>query len=453
MVPGLVTRPVDRDGDRGALGRLAQWCWRWTPSVAVDWRTDDLAGLFLDVTGAAHLAGGEAALLRDLHRRLADAGIAARAAIAGTPGAAWGLARFGGRRLSLCPPDETAHRCAALPLAALRLDETTLAAANALRLRCIGDLTAMPRAGLARRFRSSGGLDLVARLDQLHGDAPEALTLLAAPSRYAARAVFAEPVTHVEALAALVPDLAERLSEQLAADGQGALALSLTAFRSDGETTGIAVRISLASRHVPLWLRLLNERGYDHLDLGFGVDAVLLVADAAGSVAEDQAALIEAPIDQRPLIELCDRLKARLGSEVRAASARDSWLPERADLWQPVAGSPAPAPRLDRARPLLILDPPEPIEASLFEVPEGAPARFRWRRVERRVRRAEGPERLSPEWWRGLRHRPRRTRDYYRVEDDSGARFWLFREGLYGWEDGEVFGDRDPSWWMHGLFA
>lgn len=449
MVPRLQSRPTDRDADRAALERLARWCWRWTPSVALDWRQDGFAGIFLDVTGATHLFGGETGLLCDLAARLGDASITAHAAIAETPGAAWGLARFGGRRLLRCPPGVTRPRCATLPLAALRLDAGMLAQAHALGFRSIGDLAEMPRAGLARRFRGGDGMALVERLDQLHGDAPEALTCLVAPPRYSVRSTFAEPVTDTATLAALVPAMAETLAAQLAADGQGALALDLYAFRTDGELTDIGVRLSIASRCTALWLRLLTERGFERLDLGFGVDAVLLVAASTGSVAEGQDEMLAAANDHRPLLELCDRLQAKLGNAVLAGTTRESWLPERAEQWVPVGAGPAPAQPLDRPRPLLLLDPPEPIEASLFDIPEGAPARFRWRRVERRVRRAEGPERLAHEWWRNLRQRPRRTRDYYRVEDDTGARYWLFREGLYGSEDCE----RSPTWWMHGLFA
>ncbi len=448
LVPGLQTGPSDPAADRAALERLAVWCWRWTPSVSLDWRSDGLAGLFLDISGAAHLFGGEVALLRDIRARLGAAGIGVRAAIADTAGAAWGLARYNGRSLTRCPPGATLQHCAGLPLSALRIDAAMLSDAAAMGLRRIGDLTAMPRFGLARRFRNADGLELVERLDQLTGAAPEALVLLAPPPRYSVRRAFAEPVSETAALAALLPGLAGELAAMLVADGQGALSLQLTAFRCDGDTTEILVRLSVASPQTDLWLRLLAERGLERLDLGFGVDALRLDAPTFGDVAEHQDELLAAAPDHSPLLELCDRLAARLGSDTCVGMVRDSWMPERAELWRSVDAVPAAVDALDRVRPLLLLDPPEPIEAGLFEVPEGAPARFRWRRVERRVRRAEGPERLSPEWWRNPR-RPRRTRDYYRVEDDTGARFWLFREGLYDWEDAE----RPPTWWMHGLFA
>ena len=91
---------------------------------------------------------------------------------------------------------------------------------------------------------------------------------------------------------------------------------------------------------------------------------------------------------------------------------------------------------------------PEPVE-TLAELPDGVPARFIWRRASRRVVKAEGPERLGAEWWALGTAKPQRTRDYYRVEDENGRRYWLYREGLYGREDA----DRAPSWWIAGVFA
>jgi protein ImuB len=78
-------------------------------------------------------------------------------------------------------------------------------------------------------------------------------------------------------------------------------------------------------------------------------------------------------------------------------------------------------------------------------VPDGPPIRFRWRRVLHAVIRADGPERIAPEWWRTPEGTA--TRDYYRVEDENGRRFWLYRDGLYDRETGT------PRWFLHGLFA
>jgi protein ImuB len=78
----------------------------------------------------------------------------------------------------------------------------------------------------------------------------------------------------------------------------------------------------------------------------------------------------------------------------------------------------------------------------LAAVPDGPPMRFTWRRVARRVAKAQGPERIAPEWWR-LGEKDAQPRDYYTVEDDKGRRYWLYREGLYG--------EGEPKWFVHGL--
>ena len=154
----------------------------------------------------------------------------------------------------------------------------------------------------------------------------------------------------------------------------------------------------------------------------------------------------------RALAALVDRIEAKLGegSAVRPA-LRESHIPERSEAWTGMGTGAKPSAPGESAdgppRPLFLFDPPEPIE-TLAGVPDSAPVHFVWRRVTRRVFRAEGPERLSPEWWRAKAD-PERTRDYYRVEDEDGRRYWLYREGLYGREDET----RRPSWWMHGVFV
>lgn len=456
VAPDLDGRPAEPAREAEALRRLALWAERWSPAVAMDPAPDGLEGLFLDMTGGAHLFGGEAELLARMQAALAGAGARARLALADTPGAAWALARFGEADLCVAPPGGAREALADLPLAALRLDPATLVLAGRFGLQRIADLYPLPRAGLARRFRAADGLGLVRRLDQALGQAPEALTPTRPPPRYRAWRVFAEPLAETAALEAPAADLARALAAQLEQDGQGARRLVLTGFRTDGRAAALQVRLGAPSRRPEVWLRLLRETGLGRLELGFGVDALMLAAAAVEPLAARQAGLdgsVAGP-DTR-LTELVDRLSARLGeAAVLVPERRDSWIPERAealvpalaaDLGRPlpeaVAGADGPP------RPLLLLDPPEPVEA-IAELPDGAPARFTWRRVVRRVARAEGPERLAPEWWRPAGRRPARSRDYYRVEDDQGVRYWLFREGLYGREDA----DRAPGWWMHGVF-
>jgi protein ImuB len=313
----------------------------------------------------------------------------------------------------------------------------------------------MPRAGLARRSRDGDALGLVKRLDQALGHAGEALTPVRPPPRYRAWLTWMEPVEDVEGVEARLVELVADLSAALERDGQGARALTLTGFRSDGRTTALSVRLGRPGREGGVWLRLFREAGLGRLELGFGLDALMLTADGVEAMAARQAALDgDGEAGQaESLAALIDRLSARLGEDrVLTPEAVDSWIPERAERWRPALGRTVAPLASEERRPLLMLTPPEPVEEPMFELPEGAPVRFVWRRVVRRVVRADGPERLSPEWWRPRPDdRLARTRDYYRVEDDQGGRYWLFREGLFGREFAGGAEERAPSWWMHGL--
>lgn len=456
MIPHLLCQPADPAADARALKALAHWTERWSPSVSVDPSDEGLEGLFLDVTGAAHLFGGEAALLRQIRQRLAGAGMNARVALAPTPGAAWALARWGDGEAPIAIEDDVRDRLAPLPVEALRIADRTLAQARRFGLKRIGDLYPMPRAGLARRFRDDGGVALVQRLDQALGHAGEALVPVRPPPRYRAWETWMEPVGDLEGVEARLPELAADLAAPLERDGQGARALTLTGFRSDGRTTSLSVRMGRPGRDADVWMRLFREAGLGKLELGFGLDAVMLTADVVEPMAAAQTALeSEAEAKQaESLAALIDRLTARLGeARVLTPEAEDSWIPERAERLAPALGRrPAADPGAIGRRPILLLDPPEPIRDPLFDLPDGAPARFTWRRAPRRVVRAEGPERLAPEWWRTTKAR---TRDYYCLEDADGGRYWVFREGLYGrdytGDPARAAEERAPTWWMHGV--
>jgi len=454
IAPDLVSAPAEPDRDRAALKALALWAERWSPAVAVDADPPELEGLTLDVTGAAHLWGGERRMLADIRDRLARAGITARVALAGTAAAAWALARYTAHEDPVAPEGCEREALAALPVEGLRLSPRAAQLLGRFGLRRIGDLYALPRASLARRFRGAEGLEVVGRLDQALGGVAEARACEQRPPAYRAWQAFAEPVTVNEAVALRAEALVGDLCAALERDGMGARRVVVTGFRVDGRATVLEAALGRASRRPAHILRLLKERGWERLDLGFGIDALMVAAAAAEPLhavqADSEAGPAEA--DAAARAALFDRLAARLGeAAVGRPEQVQSWIPERSERLCPASGPPAPfAETPDEAlRPLLLLPSPEPIEA-LAELPEGAPARFTWRRVARRVVRAAGPERLSPEWWRqGGDRRAARTRDYYRLEDAEGGRYWVFREGLYGREDA----DRAPGWWMHGVFA
>ncbi|MGE0121065.1 MAG: DNA polymerase Y family protein [Dongiaceae bacterium] len=447
LSPALRVHPADPAGDAAALDRLAAWCTRYTPWTAVETHDGgNGAGLWLDLTGCAHLFGGEAALLGDLLARLRRFGHAARAAVADSPGAAWAAARFidDPRRTGIVmTAAETRDRLIPLPVAALRLPAATAAELHRLGLRRIGDLLPMPRAALARRFGSLPA----DRLDQALGLRAEPLSPRRPVAPHEARLVLAEPLLTVEAVAEGLRRLLGQLCRQLEAGQLGARRLVLTLYRVDGAVQQAAVGTSRPNREPQALARLFAEH-LDTIDPGFGIDALALAAARVEPLAALQMRLARTPSSPRRqdagLAALVDRLGNRLGfASLRRLVPRESYIPERA-----VASAPPLAPAKPGAgwptlppRPLRLFARPQPIEATAL-LPDHPPVMFRWHARLHRVRRAEGPERIAPEWWRP--ESGARPRDYFRVEDESGRRFWLCRDGQP---------PEGGRWYLHGLFG
>ncbi|MBV9523089.1 MAG: DNA polymerase Y family protein [Alphaproteobacteria bacterium] len=447
FLPGLAVCESDPAGDAAALRRLAEWCGRWSPWTA----PDGADGILLDITGCAHLWGGEEELMADILARIAGQGFASKAAIAGTSGAAWAVARFGEGGSRIVPPGAEHAVLAALPTAALRLASETVAALERLGLKRIGDLGAMPRAALARRF----GDGVARRLDQALGAAGEPVSpLRPAPARRQ-RLAFAEPIATPEDLARACRHLVAALCRGLAAEGVGARRLDLACYRVDGRVERAGIGTARPSRDPRHLARLLEEK-LAALDPGLGIEDMVLAAPIAEPLGAVQLPSFLSGRgsevgDDTALAALLDRLGNRLGpANLCRLVPRESHWPERA-----VALSPALAARegaalswpAERRRPIRLLAPPEPIEATA-PVPDDPPVMFRWRRRLHRVRRADGPERIAGEWWRAMLADADLDdiRDYYRVEDAEGRRFWLFRAGLYR-------PARPARWFLHGLFA
>ena len=451
LEPGLIAIPADPAGDKALLARLARWAVRWSPLVEVD----GVDGLRLDVTGVAHLFGGEKALAEDVRARFAAAGLTVLVAIAPSAAAAWALARHSPGR---CGPDELEAKLAPLHVSALQLDPDTVRTLERLGLKTVGALIEIPRLALARRFR--GAEDVVEALDRLVGRKPEPLT--AAPSETAPRATLRleEPVTHPEAAGQALERLIPKLVVELERRQLGARRLSLTGFRVDGSTGVASVATAIASREPKHLQRLLADKA-TALDSGFGFDAFALQADWAESLAAAQESLVEEPGGERDLARLVDRLTVKLGPDkVRRPQPHESHVPERASEWRSAVSSlrgakatkQSSGAKLDcfaalamTKRPERLLDRPEAI-AVVYATPEGVPRRFVWRRSVHDIARVEGPERIAPEWWRSAS--TARLRDYYRVEDQAGRRYWIYRDGIAGDGRGGA-----PNWYLHGLFG
>ena len=444
LVPELVTAEAEPEADAAALTALADWCVRFSPAVAID--APD--GLFLDVTGVDHLWDGEARMLVDFRRRLAANGLPFRCAIADTPGAAWALAHFG-EEDAIAPPGGQGPLLEPLPPAALRLETETWAQIERLGLRKVGQLMAIPRGPFARRF----GRAALARLDQALSREREALTFRRPPTPWFARLAFAEPISAPEDMARVTADVVSKLCARLEAQDQGARRFEIAFHRVDGKALPLSIGLSLPGRDARRIAKLFAPR-LETVDPGFGIEVVTIAAYEVESLSGRQAKLSGAtkPAVEDGLSPLIDRLTNRLGEDrVWRAASVERHVPELS-----VARERPLAPRGEARpwdpeipRPVRLFRRPEPLDGVIALTPDDPPSQFRWRGRVHRVRRAEGPERIGEEWWTrreieqvSVGH----VRDYYRVEDADGGRFWLFRVGLY--QAGEP-----AKWWLHGLFG
>ena len=451
LCPHLRALPADPAGDLAFLERLALWARRWGPWAAMD--APD--GLLVDVTAVAHLFGGEERLLADVHARFAAQGLAGRASIAPTAGAAWALARYGPDAAIITPGEDVAERLASLPVASLRLDADVLLVLRRLGIKRVGEMTGLAtgeggRDAVQRRFRNrrSPAANPLVRLDQLAGRVPEPLLPVVAAEPALVQRRLLEPIRHRPLLDQVLADLADDLVRALEARGEGARRLELALWRVDGDVLTRRLELAAATRDAAHICRLFAAR-LDDVEAGFGIEMARLMATWAEPLALAQADLDAAAEAHGTSLAACiDRLTVRLGLRaVHRPVPRGSHLPERAQGWvEPLAAEPPSQHMLAfHARPLKLLDTPERILVT-YAAPDGQPRQFSWRGSLREVARAEGPERIAPEWWR--EKGSARLRDYYRVEDGEGRRYWIFRAGLAGDGRGAA-----PDWFLHGLFA
>ncbi|MGL4973724.1 MAG: Y-family DNA polymerase [Bosea sp. (in: a-proteobacteria)] len=446
--PSLEVAEISHAADAACLSRAGEICDMFTPLVALQGRD----GLILDITGCAHLFGGEESLLNRVRRTLAGLGLTSSAAIAGSPHSAWAFARH--RRNTIATAREEEALARTLPIAALDQDAGTALALSRAGFRTLGDLADRPSGVLTARF----GAGLADALRRVLGREDIRITPLRPAPEIMAEKHFPEPLGLMESLLATLERLAQDIVAVLERRGAGGRAFEASFFRADGAVRRITVETAQATREVTSLMRLIRlklDALADPLDPGFGFDALRLAVIRSEPLAERQSMLEGGSAQEEETSEiaaLVDRLTARFGREnVRRLVTRDTHDPVRAGGSEPCLSchETAPFPELEPgappARPLTLFDPPQWIEA-IAEVPDGPPLRFRWRRVLHEVARAEGPERIAPEWWRFGANAPA-TRDYYRIENAQGHRFWVFREGFY--EDSNA----RPRWFLHGLFA
>ena len=479
-VPDLETVDHDPAGDHALLEWLAESCALYSPMVALD----PPDGIVLDITGCAHLWGGEAGLLSDLGARLAHQGFTARIALAETPDKARAMARHGQEQLSInrrVPPErlneERSPYAAPLPIAALDLPEDQTRALHRAGLTSIAMLAERPRSVLAARF----GEAMTAKLARVLGEEDVRITPRRSPPALSVAHRFAEPAARTAYVLEVIAELAREAQIELRQRGEGGRHFTVSLFRSDGDTRRLAIETGSATRDPALLMRLLRERIdtlADPLDPGFGYDAVRLDVANTQRLGAVQLQMEGGADPDAAVNPLLDRLAVRLGgARVRRLVPGNSHVPELAGLsvasaslslskgcfsslgesgsvrrtaLRQAQGSGDVETSNPPLRPLHLLDPPQRVEV-IAAVPDGPPKRFRWRRRTHDVARHEGPERIASEWWtRKDGHIPGKgglTRDYYRVEDSEGRRFWLFRHGLFGAEKA------NPDWYLHGVFV
>ena len=448
--PDLLVADMDEAADRNWLRRLAERCIGWSPLVTLV----PPDGITLDIAGSEHLFGGEAGLAAQAEEALAEIGVTVRMAVASTASGAQALARHAPH-----PIKDEQQALRALPVLALGLDEEATLALRRAGLKTIADVAVRPAASIAARF----GAEAVTALRRLMGEEQAPIDPLAHPAPLHFERRFADPVALQATIAACFLDLLREAARALEERRLGGRRFVLTLFRSDGARHRLVIETGLPTRDPAPVLRLFDERIAalaDPLDPGFGYDRITLFLPITEPLGASQPTLDGSEQDTAALADLIDRLSTRLGpGSLFRLIPQESHIPEQAQLALPAVHDRAPArwPTLAQGepplRPLFLFDPPQPVEV-IAEVPDGPPHRFRWRRKLHEVRLYEGPERIASEWWRRkggeVRGKGGLTRDYYRIEDVRGRRYWIFRHGLY---EEKPDSRQGPKWYLHGLFA
>ncbi|MFC3197917.1 Y-family DNA polymerase [Parapedobacter deserti] len=415
------------------LRAIGFWCIRYTPCVAVD----PPDGLILDISGCAHLWGGERAYLKEVVTHLRRRGYDTQMAIAGTIGTAWAVARFG----KATPIVETGNEREALmhlPPSALRLGPETVERLYKLGLNTVGGFIGMPHAALRKRF----GEHLLSKLRQALGEEEEHLSPLRPVPPYEERQPSLEPIRTATGIEVAIGKLLEALCKRMAGEGKGLRKAILTCYRVDGKIVKVAIGTGRPTANTSHLLRLFGLK-VPEIEPALGIELFVLKACKVEDVDTMQETLWKKAegLGNTALVELLDRLESREGTcNIRRYLPDEHYWPERSIKIASSIGEKATASWPEcRPRPIRLLDKPEPLEVTA-PIPDYPPMLFRYKGETHVIRKADGPERIEREWWL----EPGDHRDYYQVEDDEGQRYWLFRSGHYS--------DRN-QWYIHGFFA
>jgi protein ImuB len=434
IFPDLLVLDDDAKQSAKLLHALAEWCLRYTPSVSLDMPD----GLVLDASGCAHLWGGEQAYLHDLLKKLRAFDYDAQAAMADTVGAAWAVARYG-KSAAIIEPGRHVEALLSLPSAALRIDSITLERLEKLGLYQVHHFIHMPRKALRRRF----GQHLLTKIDQATGQEMEILSPIKPVESYLERLPCLEPIQTATGIEIAIKQLLSKLCARLAKEEKGMRRCVFKAYRIDGVVQQIEIGTNRPSRNEPHLFKLL-ELKIAHIEPALGIEVFTLEAPIVEDMVAGQDAIWDFTEggNGTAIGELLDRIAGKLGMHtIHRYLPDEHYWPERSyKAATSLTDKPHTHWRTDLPRPLHLLPQPETIEVTV-PLPDYPPMLFRHKGVLHQVRKADGPERIEQEWWleQGL------YRDYYRVEDEHGGRYWLYRQGDY--ESGA------PQWFLHGFFA
>lgn len=435
MYPSLLALDDKPGLTEQLLSRIAEWCIRFTPVSS----SDQPAGVLLDVSGCSHLWGGEEAYLNDITKRLANHGYIVRAAMADTISCAWAVARYG-KEQRIIEKEKQLQALLPLPVSSLRLDADTIIRLHKLGLRQVKDIVGMQRTSLRRRF----GPLLLQRLQQALGEEEENLLPVYPVESYQERLPCLEPIRTRTGIEIALQNLLQALCSRLQKEGKGLRTAFFRAYRVDGGTSGIEIGTNRSTHNQEHLFHLFSLK-LSTIEPKEGIELFLLEATKVEDCDPVQEQLWQTTggLQDPAVAELMDRIAGKMGQEViHRYLPAEHWWPERSfQKALSLSDQPASKWKLDRPRPLLLLQPPEQIEVTA-PIPDYPPMLFRHRGVLHKIVKADGPERIEQEWW----IQEGEHRDYYCVEDEEGKRYWLFRSGHYNEE-------KAPLWYLHGYFA